>query len=262
MYRRTLGACLAVAIVTAACGGQPEAPPASKTPASTPAASAPAASSVDPASAGSVGGKVVLEGTAAKNEPIKMNADPVCVRENKGPQAQETFTVGDGGSLANVFVYVKDGIPAGMTFPVPAEAVKMDQKGCRYHPHVFGIRVGQKLTVVNSDPTLHNVHAVPKANKEFNTAQPIQNMTSDTVFENKEVMVPFKCDVHGWMNAFAGVLDHPYFAVSGADGAFDVKNLPPGTYTLEAWHEKLGTQSQSVTIGAKEAKTVTFTFKM
>ena len=123
------------------------------------------------------------------------------------------------------------------------------------------MRVGQPLEIVNSDPTLHNIHAMPKANPEFNNGQPIQGMKMTHTFTAKEVMVPFKCDVHGWMNAYVGVLDHPYFAVTDTDGKFELKGLPPGTYTIEAWHEKLGTQTQSVTIGAKETKDVTFTFK-
>ena len=127
---------------------------------------------------------------------------------------------------------------------------------------MFGVRVGQPLEIVNSDPTLHNIHAMPKANQEFNNGQPIQGMKMTHTFTAKEVMVPFKCDVHGWMNAYVGVLDHPYFAVTGADGTFKLKGLPPGTYTIEAWHEKLGATTQSVTLGAKETKEVTFTFKV
>ena len=118
------------------------------------------------------------------------------------------------------------------------------------------MRVGQPLEIVNSDPTLHNIHALPKGNTEFNNGQPIQGMKMTHTFTAKEVMVPFKCDVHGWMNAYVGVLDHPYFAVTGKDGKFELKTLPPGTYTIEAWHEKLGTQTQSVTLGAKETKDV------
>jgi hypothetical protein len=124
------------------------------------------------------------------------------------------------------------------------------------------MRVGQPLQVLNSDPTLHNIHAIPKNNQEFNTGQPIKGMKFEHTFTAKEVMVPFKCDVHGWMNAYAGVLDHPYSAVTANTGAFELKTLPPGTYVIEAWHEKLGAQTQSVTIGEKETKEVTFTFKL
>ena len=254
--RRILGLALALTIpvIAGACGG------GGGTQESTPAATEPAAAPVDPATAGNITGKVVIEGTAPKNEPIKMNADPVCVKANATPQFQETYTVGDGSAFGNVFVYVKDGL-GNRTFPTPTETVTIDQKNCRYHPHVFGMMVGQPLVILNSDPTLHNIHAVPKTNQEFNTGQPIQGMKTNHVFTAKEVIVPFKCDVHGWMNAYVGVLDHPYFAVSGADGKFDLKTLPPGTYMIEAWHEKLGAMTQSVTIAEKETKDITFTFK-
>ena len=214
---------------------------------------------VDAATAGNVEGEVSFDGTAPKNEPIKMNADPVCVKENATPQEQETYMVSNG-KLANVFVYVKDGL-GNFSYDPPSGPVEIDQKGCRYHPHVFGLRVGQELDIVNSDPTLHNIHALPKGNAEFNTGQPIQGMKTVHTFNTKEVMVPFKCDVHGWMNAYVGVLDHPYFAVTGPDGKFSLKGLPPGTYTIEAWHEKAGTQTAQVTVGAKETKQANFTFK-
>ena len=250
---------LGIAIaVTAACGGSE---PSNKSgDASSPAAT-PAGLRVDAATAGSVKGVVTLDGTAPANEPIKMNADPVCVREAKGPQAQETYTVGsDGKSLANVFVYVKDGL-GNYVYDTPTEPARIDQKECRYHPHVFGMRVGQPLEILNSDPTLHNIHAMPKANSEFNNGQPIQGMKMTHTFDKPEVMVPFKCDVHGWMNAYVGVLPHPYYAVTKDDGKFELANLPPGTYTIEAWHEKLGPQTQSVTVGQKETKEITFSFK-
>jgi plastocyanin len=255
MHRRKhSGLVVTVALAGAmaiACGGGTE---------QAPAPAKPQAPAVDPAEASTISGKITLDGAPGTNEPIKMNADPVCVREAKGPQTQETFMVGEGGALQNVFVYVKDGL-TGRTFTAPTEPVTLDQKGCRYRPHVFGIMVGQPLTILNSDPTLHNIHALPKSNSEFNTAQPIPNMKTNHTFTAKEVMVPFKCDVHGWMNAYVGVLDHPYFAVSGPDGKFELKAVPAGTYTVEAWHEKLGTQTQNITVGAKETKDVPFTFK-
>jgi plastocyanin len=224
-----------------------------------PSAGAPAAAAVDPATAGNITGAIKLEGEAPKPEGIKMNADPVCVREGKGTTTE--FILAEGGALQNVFVYVKDGL-GNRTFQTASTPVVLDQKGCHYRPHVFGIMVGQPLEVINSDPTLHNIHALPKSNQEFNTGQPIQGMKFNHTFTAKEVMVPFKCDVHGWMNAYVGVLDHPYFATTGADGKFELKGLPPGTYTIEAWHEKLGAQTQNVTIGDKETKDVAFTFKM
>jgi Carboxypeptidase regulatory-like domain len=250
-----LGMTLAASV--AACGGSQE---TSNTSAA-PSAAGTGGQKVDPASAGSVKGRVALDGTVPKNEVIKMNADPVCLKEAKGTQTQETYLVSsDGKTLGNVFVYVKDGL-GNYAFDTPTEAAKIDQKDCRYHPHVFGMRVNQPLEIVNSDPTLHNIHAMPKGNSEFNNGQPIQGMKMSHTFDKQEVMVPFKCDVHGWMNAYVGVLPHPYYAVTKDDGSFELKDLPAGTYTIEAWHEKLGTQTQSVTIAAKESKDVNFTFK-
>jgi hypothetical protein len=266
MHRRhawVTAPCLAIVIMfaaaAAACGGSKETSSTGGEPSSP--AGTPAGEKVDPATAGNVNGTVALDGMAPKNEAIKMNADPVCIREAKGPQFQETYTVSDDGkALANVFVYIKDGL-GNYVYDTPTEPAKIDQKECRYHPHVFGMRVNQPLEIVNSDPTLHNIHALPKNNQEFNTGQPIQGMKMNHTFTAKEVMVPFKCDVHGWMNAYVGVLDHPYFATSDKSGKFELKNVPPGTYTIEAWHEKLGTQEQKVTLGPKESKDVTFTFK-
>ncbi len=249
-----LGVMIAASVV--ACGGG-----GSESASSAPAAGAPAGQKVDPATAGNVTGMVMLDGTAPKNEPIKMGADPYCQKANTTPQFQETYTVGsDGKSVGNVFVYVKDGL-GNYVFDPPTGTATIDQKNCRYHPHVFGMRVGQTLEILNSDTTLHNIHALPKGNSEFNTGQPIQGMKTEHKFTSKEIMVPFKCDVHGWMNAYVAVLDHPYFAVSDDSGKFALNGLPPGTYTIEAWHEKFGTQTQSVTLGAKESKDVMFTFK-
>jgi plastocyanin len=252
MWVSALGLMLAASVV--ACGGGSK----ETAPAET-AAPAGGGQKVDPATAGEVNGVVAFEGTAPKNEPIKMNADPVCVKANTTPQEQETYVVTDG-KLANVFVYVKDGLSA-YSFDPPTGMLTFDQKNCRYHPHVFGARVGQAVEIVNSDPTLHNIHALPKDNAEFNNGQPIQGMKMTHTFTAKEVMVPFKCDVHGWMNAYVGVVDHPFFAVTDKDGKFSFKGLPPGTYTIEAWHEKLGTQTATVTIAAKETKDANFSFK-
>jgi plastocyanin len=250
---------MTLAATVVACGGSQETSNKSADP-SSPAAT-PAGQRVDTATAGSVKGVVALDGAVPKNEAIKMNADPVCVTQNKTPQFQETYLVSsDGKTLGNVFVYVKDGL-GNYVFDAPTETAKIDQKDCRYHPHVFGMRVNQPLEIVNSDPTLHNIHAMPKGNSEFNNGQPIQGMKMTHTFDKKEVMVPFKCDVHGWMNAYVGVLDHPYYAVTKDDGKFELANLPPGTYTIEAWHEKLGPMTQSVTIGPKETKDITFSFK-
>ena len=257
VWGSALGLTLAASVI--ACGGSSGTSSTSSEP-SSPAAT-PAGQKVDMSTVGDVNGTVVVDGAVPKNEPIKMNADPVCVTQNKTPQFQETYLVSsDGKTLGNVFVYVKDGL-GNYVFDAPTETARIDQKDCRYHPHVFGMRVNQPLEIVNSDPTLHNIHAMPKGNSEFNNGQPIQGMKMTHTFDKKEVMVPFKCDVHGWMNAYVGVLDHPYYAVTKDDRKFELANLPPGTYTIEAWHEKLGPMTQSVTIGPKETKDITFSFK-
>ena len=147
--------------------------------------------------------------------------------------------VGPGNGLQNAFVYVKDGL-GDRTFQAPKTPVVLDQRGCKYIPHVFGAQVGQPVIILNSDPTLHNVHAVPKANTEFNFGQSIKGMKTTRMFDKPEVMVPFRCDVHGWMAAYGGIVSHPFFAVTKADGSFEIKGLPAGTYTLEVWHERLG----------------------
>ena len=157
--------------------------------------------------------------------------------------------VSGDGSLKNVFVHVKDGLDPTYSFSIPTEAVVLDQKGCIYTPRVIGVRVGQAIEIVNSDPTLHNVHAMPMQNQEFNKGQPFQGMRERQVFTVPEVMVRFMCNVHGWMAAHVGVVEHPFFAVTDDAGKFELKGIPPGTYTIEAWHEKFGRATERVTIG-------------
>jgi plastocyanin len=250
----------AAALGTTACGKREEASNTSAKPESGNTGTA-GTGKLDLANAGKITGKVTLEGTAPKNDVIKMNADPVCMKEAKGTQTQEFYVVGDNGSLENVFVWIKDGI-GSFTGDTPTSPVTIDQKQCRYHPHVFGIRVGQPLEILNSDPVIHNIHAVPKINDEFNIGQPVQGMKTTRTFTKQEVMVPFKCDVHGWMNAYVGVVAHPYFAVTGKDGTFELKDVPPGKYTVEAWHEKLGPKRVDVTVGPKESKETNFAFRV
>ena len=251
MQHRILWAFASVVVFAAAAcggsGGSDETAPA-----------APVAAPVDPATVGNIMGMITLEGTAPAPEEIRMNSDPVCLTEATNTQT-EYYVVGDGGVLANVFVYVREGLE-GRTFPPATGTMTIDQDGCQYHPHVFGIRVGQTLEILNSDPTLHNIHATPSANAEFNMGQPIEGMRFERTFETPEIMVPFKCDVHSWMNAYVGVLDHPYFAVTAENGGFDISGLPPGDYVIEAWHERLGTQTQNVTIGEGATAELNFTF--
>ncbi|HVR43534.1 MAG TPA: carboxypeptidase regulatory-like domain-containing protein [Thermoanaerobaculia bacterium] len=218
---------------------------------------APAQAAPAVADAATVIGAVRLNGTPPPAPAIQMAADPACHAVHQTPVRSEEVVAGPGGELANVFVYVKDYAGAA---PRPTAPALLDQKGCQYIPHVSGVQVGQTIQIRNSDPTLHNVHALPKVNREFNIGQPVQGMVSEKVFDRPEVMVRIKCDVHNWMNSYMGVLPHPYFGTSDTQGAFRIANLPPGTYTLEAWHEKYGTQTQQLTVGPNEQKEVSFTF--
>jgi len=246
-----IAALVLATLVAAACGGGPAATP--------PAGTAPAAAATDRADGpGVVTGTITFDGTPPAPRPLRMDSDPLCVPE---PGAtSELLLVGAGAGLQNVFVYVKDGLGA-RTYAVPDAPVLLDQVGCRYIPHVFGVQVGQTVMVSNSDPLVHNVHAVPRANKEFNFGQPAKTPPVPRVFDAPEIGVPFRCDVHGWMNAYANVVTHPFFAVTGADGRFEIKGLPAGTYTLEFWHEQLGTQTVSVTVDGTAPATVTAAFK-
>src|SRR5712692_11228703 len=204
-------------------------------------------------------GKVKFTGTKPVMPKIDMSEEPKCKAKYQAPPTEQTVVVNPNGTLDNVFVYVKAGLPADAKYPTPATAVALDQDGCRYHPHVLGIMVGQQLAIKNSDGILHNIKAKGTKNRPFNVSQPI-NMTTERTFSAPEVMVPLECIVHGWMHALLGVLPHPFYAVSGEDGSYTIKGLPPGTYTIEAWHEKYGVQSATVTVAGTAAKTVDFTF--
>ena len=214
---------------------------------------------VDPATAGTITGMIMLDGDAPPADAIQMAADPNCARMHESAVMTEFVITDMEGGLQNAFVYLKGGLE-GMSFPTPSEPVILNQEGCVYVPHVLGLQVGQPLEILNSDMTLHNIHATPSSNREFNIGQPVQNMSTTRTFDTVEVMVPFKCDVHRWMNSYAGVLDHPYFAVSGADGSFSIGNVPPGDYTVGVWHERLGEMDMAVTVGESATVDASFTF--
>lgn len=202
-----------------------------------------------------ISGRVSFQGTPPTPARLRMESDPLCMPDGA---TSELLVVDDTGGVKNVFVHVTEGTTG--TYVAPEEPVTLDQQGCRYIPHVFGVQVGQPLRILNSDPAVHNVNAVAKVNRGFNLIQQPESQPSSRMFEEPEVMVPIRCDVHPWMNSWAGVKPHPFFAVTADDGTFRIERLPPGTYTIEAWHEELGTETQTVTVDGTEAATADFTF--
>jgi len=242
----------ATAMVLVACSGPP---------------STPDRAAADPArdvatTTGRITGKVVVDGVVAAAAEIRFDADPQCM-SIASPEARraEHLVVGEANVLQNAFAYVKDGLSA-QAYPPPGEGVVLDQQQCRYVPRVLGVQVGQPLTIRNSDPLLHTVHGKGMVNDRFNVGTPVQGMEVKRVFRAAEVMVPVTCDMHPWMHAYIGVLDHPFFDVTGASGRFSLPGLPPGAYVIEIWHERLGTQTQEVEVAAGETKDVTFTYTL
>lgn len=210
-----------------------------------------------PAGSAEVEGTIRFEGTPPERQRINQARE--CEELHEEPVLTDNIVVNEGGTLRNVFVYVKEGLE-GQSFPAPEEPVVLDQENCMYEPHVFGMQTGQTLRILNSDPLQHNIHALPEENRPFNYSTPMEGMEREATFRTPEVMVRIKCDVHPWMEAWAGVLNHPYYSVTGDEGTFSLENLPAGQYTIEAWHEEYGTQTQSVTVGEDETATVDFTF--
>ena len=235
------------------CSQKEEAPAAQ--PAAAPAAAAPAAAPIDPNTVASVSGTVKLDGAAPKAAKIDMRQDAAC----KGTNTAETMVVA-GGDLANVFVYVKDGLGT-RTFDVPKDTVTLDQKGCQYHPHVLGVMTGQNIEIKNDDQTTHNIHPTPADNREWNESQPPAAAPLEKSFSREEIMLPVKCNQHPWMRMYINVVKSPFYAVTGPDGKYEIKGLPPGDYTIAFVQEKLGEQTQKVTLAAKDSKTVDQSFK-
>ncbi len=211
------------------------------------------------ASTASVKGVARFEGTAPKPKPISMAADPSCAKQHPSPVFSQEVMTDSKGELENVIVFVSEGL-GDRTFDPPSQPIVINQKGCMYEPHVLAMRANQRLQVVNGDPTSHNIHPTPTNNREWNKAEPPGSRVEDS-FSREEIAIPVKCNVHPWMRSYVAVFKHPYFAVTGKDGSFDLSNLPPGTYTIKAWHEKLGTSTQTVTISANETKEISFVFK-
>lgn len=207
----------------------------------------------------SVTGIVRFQGTAPRPTRIDMSADPFCAHAHSSPVTTEDLLTDTNGGLENVVVYISDGLGAA-TFPVPDQPAVMEQKGCQYKPHVLAMRAGQKLNVVNSDATTHNIHPMPNNNREWNISQP-KGVPIEQVFAREEIAISVKCNVHPWMRSYIAVIKNPHFTVTGKNGSFVLKGLPPGSYTLQAWHEKLGSKMQKITVGSGETKTVDFVFQ-
>jgi plastocyanin len=210
--------------------------------------------------ASSITGTITFAGTPPPPRPLDMAADPACAKKHTKPALNEMLVLGSGNTMGNILVWVSKGLPSGKTYPAPSAPAVLDQVGCQYKPHVQGIMVGQAYKILNNDGILHNVHALPKVNKQFNMPMPANRKEASATFDKAEPVFNIKCDVHPWMNAYVGVFTHPYFTVTGPDGKFTLPNLDAGTYEITAWHERLGTQTATVTVAATGTKTQDFKF--
>jgi hypothetical protein len=229
--------------------------------AAAPAAATSPSASADTSAPAAVSGVVRLDGPAPAAKPISMAKDPECMKMHPSGVNTEEAITGSDGTLGNVIVYVSEGL-GDRTFDPPANPVVIEQKGCSYRPHVLTMQANQKIQIVNSDPTSHNIHPIPINNREWNKSQPPGQPPLEATFAREEIAIPVKCNEHPWMRAYIAVFKHPFFNVTGKDGRFELKNLPPGEYTISAWHEKFGTVEQRITVGVKETKTVDFVFKV
>jgi hypothetical protein len=204
--------------------------------------------------------KVTLSGSVPAPAKIQTSADPYCAKVHQAePLLSQTVQVGADGALIDALVFVKDGVTG--TYAATQTPVTLDQKGCVYIPHVIGMIAGQPLQIINSDPTLHNIHPMPVINTGFNIGMPIQGMKQTRVFQKVEPVFHVKCDVHPWMSAYIATFAHPFFGVSNSQGTVELTNLPAGTFQIQAWHEKYGVQTQSVSVSAGETKQVSFSYK-
>lgn len=248
-----------LAVILAGCGGKKSAPTQQSGPTAT-EQTAPT-KVVDPATVGTISGKVTLEGNAPAPREIALTASPACAKLHSSALIYPEVVTGEHGALADVIVYVKSGVE-NYRFSAPATLARIDQRGCMYEPHVQGIMVGQKLSVTNTDPVLHNILMLPRENRPWNKSQQIGSSPIETSFDHPELAMKVLCNIHPWMCAYVFAFSHPYFDVTTKKGTFELKNLPPGTYTIEAWQEKYGTQDQSVTLAARGKESVSFTFKL
>jgi plastocyanin len=253
-----LAVVLCAALFTARCGGG--AKPAEK--AAVPEAAKPVEYfHVDPATAGTLRGKIAFRGAKPARQAISMDAEAGCETLHAGHAVyDESVVVGKGGGLANAFVYIRTGLE-GKNFEPVKETATLSQRGCLFVPRVVGVRAGQTLAVKNADPVSHNIHPMPKNNREWNEQQSPESPVAEHRFGRPEIMIPVKCNVHSWMHAFIGVVAHPYFAVTGPNGSFEWSNVPPGDYTVDVWHESLGVQTKQAHVAASGHAAVDFTYQ-
>ncbi len=259
MRKIWISAGVACVLALAGCGGGET--PAPKADAGAAPAGGGAAATPDMENGATITGKVSFDGTAPKAKALDMSAVPACTQGRKTPGMTEEVVVNPNGTMKNAFVWIKSGLPADKTWQAPTTAVELKQEGCMYQPHIVAVVAGQNLDIKNADPTNHNIHPMPTTNQDFNQSQPPGAGDIQHSFPREEVMVPVKCNIHPWMKAYIGVVSHPFFAVTGDDGTYSIKGLPPGTYTIEVWQEKYGVQDQTITVGAKDNKTQDFTIK-
>ena len=214
---------------------------------------------VDPTTAGTVSGAIRFTGKKPVRKAVDMSNDPACAEAHHGKAYDESLVVNANGTLANVFIYIKSGLE-GKTFESSKTPVAIDQHGCWFNPRVLGIQTGQTFQVTNSDPVTHSIHPLAQVNREWNHSQGPGEAPLVRSFVKPEVMIRVKCNIHSWMHAYIGVVEHPYFAVTERDGSFELKGVPPGNYVIQAWHEKLGTQEQNVTLPSSGKVKIDFTF--
>jgi plastocyanin len=241
---------LFIALLLSGCSQSP-----SPQPAGSPSPQKAVATVIDNNTVGTISGTISFKGPAPKLPALDLSADPACPTD---PQPQDVVVV-KNAKLANVFVYIKSGLGQA-SFAPPSEPAVLDQKGCRYVPHVLGLMVGQPLKVLNNDNAEHNVHPMPKQNAEWNESQMPRGQPIVKTFKHPEIMIPVQCNQHPWMEMYVNVLAHPFFAVSAEDGSFQIKDLPPGDYTLAAVHEKFGEQTMSITVAPKQTASANFVF--
>jgi plastocyanin len=256
---------LAIVITSVATAGCNTKAPASSTTdpnvatASSTVPTVPPAAPVDMQTTGTISGTVTLMGTPPAPKLIYMDSEPLCEQEHPAPVVSPEVVVGKDGALANAVVYIKSGL-GNYVYDYKTPLARLSQKGCMYDPHVLALMAGQTLEVTNDDQTLHNVHAMSKINPAFNKGQGSGQAPIEQTFSHEELAIPIQCNIHPWMRSYVFVFNSPYFEVTPKSGKFELKNLPPGTYTIEAWQEKYGTVDQTITLGPKESKAISFSF--